>query len=67
LHPLTGGPSGCGWALGQRPHQSDLYGLVDAVDGVDFVRGLSLSMAAPTGMPIIVAAGTIDVEPVSEP
>ena len=24
LHPLTGGSDGCGWALGQRPHRSDL-------------------------------------------
>jgi predicted phage baseplate assembly protein len=64
LHPLTGGPDGCGWALGQRPHQSDLYGLLDGIDGVDFVRGLNLSIAAPTGMPIIVAAGTICVEPI---
>jgi predicted phage baseplate assembly protein len=67
LHPLTGGPDGCGWALGQRPHRSDLYGLLDAIDGVDFVRGLRLSIDAPTGMPIIVVAGTIDVEPVREP
>jgi predicted phage baseplate assembly protein len=67
LHPLAGGPNGCGWALGQRPHRSDLYGLLDAIDGVDFVRGLSLSIDAPTGMPIIVMAGTIDVEPVREP
>jgi hypothetical protein len=67
LHPLTGGLDGCGWALGRRPHRSDLYGLLDAIDGVDFVRGLRLSIDAPTGMPIIVAAGTIEVEPASEP
>ena len=67
LHPLTGGSNGCGWALGQRPHRSDFHGLLDVIDGVDFVRGLSLSIDGPTGMPIIVAAGTIDVEPVREP
>ena len=62
LHPLTGGSHGRGWALGQRPHRSDLFGLLDAIDGVDFVRGLSLSIDAPAGMPIIVSAGAIDVE-----
>jgi predicted phage baseplate assembly protein len=67
LHPVTGGSEGCGWALGQRPHRSDLYGLLDAIEGVDFVRGLSLSIDVPTGMPIIAAAGTIDVEPMSGP
>ncbi len=67
LHPLTGGADGCGWALGQRPHRSDLYGLLDTVDGVDFVRRLVLSIDVPTGMPIIVAAGTIAVELVSDP
>jgi predicted phage baseplate assembly protein len=64
LHPLTGSSDGCGWALGRRPHRSDFYGLLDAIDGVDFVRALSLSIDAPMGIPIIVAAGTIDVEPV---
>jgi Baseplate J-like protein len=63
LHPLTGGPDGTGWALGQRPHRSDLYGLFDSIDGVDFVRGLSVSVDLPVGMPIIVAAGPIAVEP----
>ena len=67
LHPLTGGSNGCGWALGQRPHRSDFYGLLDVIDGVDFVRGLSLFVDRPTGIPTIVAAGTIDVEPVREP
>jgi hypothetical protein len=67
LHPLTGGSNGCGWALGQRPHRSDFHGLLDVIDGVDFIRGLSLFIDGPTGMPIIVAAGTIDVEPVREP
>jgi hypothetical protein len=67
MHPLTGGSDGCGWALNQQPHRSDLYGLLDAIDGVDFVQGLSISIDVPPGMPIIVAAGAIEVEPVSEP
>jgi hypothetical protein len=67
LHPLTGGPEGTGWATGRQPHRSDIYGLVDGIDGVDFVRGLSVVVDVRTGMPVIVAAGTIAVEPVSEP
>jgi predicted phage baseplate assembly protein len=67
LHPLTGASDGRGWALDQRPHRSDLYGLLDTVEGVDFVHGLSVSIDVPPGMPIIVAAGAIEVEPVSEP
>jgi hypothetical protein len=67
LHPLTGGPERDGWAPGRQPHRSDIYGLLDGIDGVDFIRGLSLSIDLPAGMPVIVAAGTIDVEPVSEP
>ena len=67
LHPLTGAPEGGGWAVGRQPHRSDIYGLLDGIDGVDFVRGLRVSVDAPTGMPIIVVAGTISVQPVSEP
>src|SRR5262249_2218855 len=67
LHPLTGGPEGSGWTVGRQPHRSDIYGLLDGIDGVDFVRGLRVSGDVPTGVPVIVAAGTIDVEPVREP
>jgi predicted phage baseplate assembly protein len=63
LHPLTGGSDGSGWAPGQLPHRSDLYGLLDTVDGVDSVRSLSLSIDAPAAMPTIVAPGAIDVDP----
>jgi hypothetical protein len=66
LHPLTGSSDGCGWTLGEQPHRSDLYGLVDTIDGVDFVRALSLSIDAPSGIPIIIAAGNIEVQPVSD-
>ena len=66
LHPLTGGSDGCGWTLGEQPHRSDLYGLVDTIDGVDFVRALSISIDAPSGIPIIIAAGNIEVQPVND-
>jgi hypothetical protein len=63
LHPVSGGPDNCGWTLGQRTHRSDIFGLLAAMDCVGFVRSLSLSIDTPRAMPIIVAAGTIDVQP----
>lgn len=67
LHPLTGGPFGSGWALGQCPHRSDILGLLDAVDGIGLVRGLGLSIDVPTAMPVIIAAGTTDLAPCELP
>jgi hypothetical protein len=61
LHPLHGGAAGNGWRLGQKPHRSDLYGLLGAVDGVQELRSLSLRIDAPAGLPFIVSAGAIDV------
>jgi hypothetical protein len=42
LHPLTGGLDAQGWAFGRRPHKSDLYALIEAIDGVDHIRSLSV-------------------------
>lgn len=42
LHPLTGGPERTGWAFGRVPHQSDLYAVIEAVEGVDHVHALTL-------------------------
>lgn len=42
LHPLTGGSDGQGWAFGPRPHKSDLYVLIESIDGVDHVHHLSV-------------------------
>jgi len=49
LHPLTGGAQGAGWTFGERPHASDFYPLLGAIDGVDHVRTLRLHVteAAP--------------------
>lgn len=45
LHPLTGGPSGKGWPFGRQPRPSDLYALIESVEGVDHVVSLSLVMS----------------------
>jgi len=42
LHPLFGGPDGRGWAFGRAVHKSDLYRVIEGVEGVDFVDDLEL-------------------------
>lgn len=43
LHPLTGGRDGTGWEFGRRPHPSDLYPLLAAIEGVDHVDSLNIT------------------------
>ena len=45
LHPLTGGMDGNGWDFGRYPHESNLYALIEALPGVDHVKGLRLTPA----------------------
>jgi hypothetical protein len=42
LHPLTGGKKGQGWALGRLPQQSDLYAVIESIQGVDHVQSLKI-------------------------
>jgi hypothetical protein len=42
LHPLTGGESGDGWRFGELPCRSDVFELLEGLDGVDHVAELSL-------------------------
>lgn len=43
LHPLSGGSAGDGWPFGTLPCRSDLYELLEGVDGVDHVEKLTLT------------------------
>lgn len=43
LHPLTGGPDGDGWPFGDLPCRSALVGLLEGVEGVDYVADLTLT------------------------
>jgi hypothetical protein len=43
------------------PHRSDFHGLLEHVDGVDFVQRLIVAFDEPGGLPAIVSAGTIAV------
>ncbi|HEX7313597.1 MAG TPA: putative baseplate assembly protein [Pyrinomonadaceae bacterium] len=45
LHPLTGGAEGAGWSFGRRPHDSDIYAVIESVAGVGYVRRLKLDAA----------------------
>lgn len=37
FHPLDGGPEGTGWPFGRSLFTSDVYRVLEAVDGVDFI------------------------------
>ncbi|HYQ60158.1 MAG TPA: putative baseplate assembly protein [Desulfatiglandales bacterium] len=43
LDPLKGGPDGDGWPFGRPVYPSEIYQVVDAVEGVDYVTGVSIS------------------------
>ncbi|MGB7922520.1 MAG: putative baseplate assembly protein [Pyrinomonadaceae bacterium] len=42
LHPLTGGLDGTGWDFGRKPYKSDLYALLERIDGVDHINMLDV-------------------------
>lgn len=42
LHPLFGGADGKGWPFGRAVHKSDLYRVIEGLEGVDFVEDLEL-------------------------
>jgi len=44
LDPLLGGPAGKGWEFGRVPHRSDFFSLVGSVDGVDYVRSVTIAV-----------------------
>lgn len=42
LHPITGGVDRKGWLFGRPVYKSEVYEIIDGVDGVDYVTGLTL-------------------------
>lgn len=42
LHPVLGGADMSGWPFGRSLHKSDLYHVVERVEGVDYIEDLSL-------------------------
>ena len=49
LDPLTGGPGGGGWPFGRDVHVSEIFALLDALPGVDYVTA---STSAQTDRPL---------------
>jgi predicted phage baseplate assembly protein len=47
LNPLTGGPDGTGWPFGRRVLRGEIFGLLQAVQGVDVVEDIRLYSANP--------------------
>jgi hypothetical protein len=43
LHPLTGGPEGAGWQFGRRVRASELYKVVEPVEGVGYISKLEIT------------------------
>lgn len=63
LHPLSGGWAGQGWDFGSSPCFSDLYALLEAVEGVDHVQKLSMALSDNEGVNIEVTSDqTADVK-----
>jgi hypothetical protein len=42
IHPLRGGLDGGGWVFGREPYTSDMYHLIESIEGVDYIRSLTL-------------------------
>lgn len=53
FHPLTGGPDDDGWPFGSAPRLSRLSTLVEAIDGVDRVRDMAMTIETATEEKII--------------
>lgn len=56
LHPLTGGPDGMGWPFGRPIYVSELYALLEAVPGVDYVPEIVLASACASAAPNCIVA-----------
>jgi hypothetical protein len=43
LDPLKGGPDGNGWPFGRSVFPSEIYQIIDKVEGVDYATGISIT------------------------
>lgn len=44
FHPLAGGPEGLGWPFGRSVFTSDIYRLIENIDGVDFIKAVEFQV-----------------------
>jgi predicted phage baseplate assembly protein len=49
LHPLSGGPEGNGWPFGRTVYKSEVYQVIENVEGVDGVQRLDLGASDDQG------------------
>ena len=49
LDPLKGGPDGKGWSFGRAVYPSEIYQIIDTIEGVDYASNLSLSAESVNG------------------
>jgi predicted phage baseplate assembly protein len=47
VHPTTGGPEGTGWPFGRELFAGEIYSILQAIDGVDFVEEVVLHSVNP--------------------
>lgn len=66
FHPLSGGIDGRGWPFGEPIYLSDLYAVLDGIEGVDYVKpkGQQSELTGiPPGREILAGTKTIGLRP----
>ena len=70
LHPTKGGPDGTGWPFGRSVYRSEIYEVIDRVEGVDHVTSVSLNDLNDINITIpphsLVYSGIHQITPVDE-
>lgn len=49
LDPLKGGPDGKGWPFGRAVYKSEIYQIINNIEGLDYASGVSLSTESDIG------------------
>jgi WD40 repeat protein len=52
FHPLRGGVDGKGWQWGRNVYASEVYQILERIEGVDHVESLTLSFSPKGGTPV---------------
>jgi predicted phage baseplate assembly protein len=61
LDPLADGPDGEGWPFGRSVFPSEIYQIIDGVEGVDYATGVSLSAEGQ----YMIQGGIIKISPIA--
>lgn len=63
LNPYIGGPQGSGWPFGRDLHVSEIYALVQRIQGVEFVEEVKLALTEPGSQKSQPVSQRLDVPP----